>query len=320
MRIFNIMTNQEISKTTKLSREQKTFNQLTAQIEKLQQELKDTSGLLDKQLQYFIKNLYPVAQEAVELRIKAVILLNGFLTISKGLSDHEKEALRQLIINQLHEIFRHQQNDPEGELLEIFNAVSDITYRELADQYLAKLRTIVNVPEEEDKRPVKNRESILEEARKKGIQQLYRQLAKVFHPDLEQDPSRISQKEELMKQLTVAKENGDLMTMLQLELTGIQQEDRLLSGDKLKLYNATLQEQVKDLHLQLQALFLHPRYECLHGMAKSPQALRFIDWKSEKRNLENLKEGLQQIILGLSQDTKKAVKVLKEVIKWNSQV
>jgi hypothetical protein len=330
---------------TKLSREQKVFNQLIQQIAQLQQELKDTSVLLDKQLQYFIKHLFPLMQQVVVLRTKMVVLLNGFMTISKGLSVQEKESLRLLIINQLHEIFRHQQEDPEGELLDIFNAVSDITYQDLTAQYLDKLKAAVNKHQDAgdtgDGYPVKHggqenttsyqrktkkqlrheeRERILEEARRKDVQHLYRQLAKVFHPDLEQDPARISQKEELMKQLTIAREQGDLMTMLQLELSWIQQEDRhpdQLTNETLKLYNITLQEQVKDLQAQIQTLFLHPRYECLQGMAKSPQSLRFIDWKTEKRNLEHLQQGLQQIIAGLPQDTRQAVKVLRAVVKWN---
>jgi hypothetical protein len=309
-----------------LSREQKLFNQLTEQITKLQQALKETGVLLDKQLQYFVKHLYPLVKAVVELRIELVMQLNGFMTISKGLSEQEKEALRLLIIHQLQEVFRYQQDEPEGELLEIFNALSEVTYQELTAQYLARLRAAVNA-EEEDIHPVKKdtirktRERILEEARKKGVQQLYRQLAKVFHPDLEQDPSRISQKEELMKQLTIAKEQGDLLTMLQLELSWIQQEDRhpdKLTNEQLRLYNMTLQEQVKDLQAQIQALFLHPHYEYLQSLAKSPQALPFIDWKSEKRNLENLQIGMQQIIAGLSQETKKAIKVVREVIKWNT--
>jgi hypothetical protein len=287
----------------------KAFDKLTEQLARLKQELADVSALLDKQLQYFIKHMYPLTQEVVALRIQAVLLLNGFMTISKGLSSHEKEALGQLILNQLHEIFRHQQGDPEGELLEIFNAISEVSYHDL---YLAQLKTVVDTPPSKDIYPMKlQREKILEDARQKSIQQLYRQLAKVLHPDLEQDPSLISVKEELMKQLTVAKERGDLLTMLQLELSWMQKDK---SPEQLKLYNVTLREQIKDLQAQIQALFLHPRYACLQGMAKSPQALRFIDWKSEKRNLESLREGMRHIILGLSQEPKKALKVVKQVI------
>lgn len=334
------------SEKADLSKEQQTFNKLTQKIAQLREELKEATIILDKQLQHYIKHMYPLMQQVTGLRAKAVVLMNGFMTLSKGLSEHEKEALRLLIIHQLYDIFRYQQEDPEGELLEIFNALSDITYQDLTEQYLAKLRATAAAHGEEDdpdsSLPMKRtapestatdqrktkkqlqkeeRERLLEEVRKKNVHHLYRQLAKVFHPDLEQDPTRIRQKEELMKQLTIAREQGDLLTMLQLELTWIQEEDRhpdQLTNAKLNLYNITLKEQVKDLQEQIKALFNHPRYEFLQGFAKSPQSVRFIDWKSEKNNLENLQHGLQEIIAGLSQDTKKAVKVIKAVLKWNT--
>lgn len=328
-----------------LSKEQLAFNKLIQKIAQLQQELKETSAILDKQVQYYLKHLYPFMRQVVVLRTKAVLLMNGFMTIPKGLSDHEKEDLRLLILNQLHEIFRYQQDDPEAELLDIFNALSDITYQDLTEQYLAKLRKAAEVPDEEstsnplpmkrtelerpsdDKRKSKQqlrreeRERLLEEVRRKNIHHLYRQLAKVFHPDLEQDPARILQKEELMKQLTIAREQEDLLTMLQLELNWIQEEGRhpdQLTNEKLHLYNITLKEQAEDLQEQINALFHHPRYEFLQGFAKSPQGVRFIDWKSEKNNLENLLQGFQEIIAGLSQDTKRAIKVVRSLLKWNT--
>ncbi|MBW8685234.1 hypothetical protein [Chitinophaga rhizophila] len=329
-----------------LSKEQQTFNKLIQQIASLRQELKETNILLDKQLQHYIKHLYPLMQQIISLRAKAVVLMNEFMMISKGLSGHEKEALRLLILNQLHEIFRYHE-DPDATLLDIFNSLSDVTYQDLTEQYLAKLRAATaaagkDTADDDTTLPMKTtdletasggqrkskkqlqkeeKERLLELARRQNVQQLYRQLAKVFHPDLEQDPARIQLKEELMKQLTIARDQGDLLTMLQLELNWIQQEDthpEHLTNEKLHLYNITLKDQVKDLKEQIKALFYHPRYEFLQGFAKSPQGVRFIDWKSEKNNLEGLQQGLRDIIDGLSMDTKQAIKVLKNILKWNT--
>lgn len=311
-----------------ISKEQQKFNKLKQQIADLRKELAATTAMLDKQRAHYIKHIYPYMQQVTALRTQLVALMNGFMTISKGLSDHEKEDLRQLILLQLEQIFRYQQEDPEGEMLDIFNALSDITYQELTEQYLAKLRKAA-ATEETDTLPAKTKkerfkeekERLLEALRKKDLSQLYRQLAKIFHPDLEQDPNRVKEKEELMKRLVLAKEQDDLMTMLQLEMNWIEQEDRhpdQLSADKLLLYNTTLKEQIKDLQAQINALYHHPRYEFLLGFAKSPQSIPFIDWKSEKNNLDNHLYGLQDIINGLSQETKKAIKVLKGVLKYNT--
>lgn len=312
-----------------LSKEQKTFNKLIQQIAHLRRQLAEVTAVLDRQRQHYIKHIYPFVQQLTELRGQLVILMNGFMTISKGLSDHEKEDLRLLILHMLQDIFRYQQGDPEGELLDIFNALSDTTYHDINEQYLAKLRAAaaseetLPAPVTTDKREryKEEKERLLEVLRRKNIQQLYRQLAKFFHPDLEQDPSRIQLKEDLMKQLVIAKENEDLLTMLQLELQWIEQEDRhpdQLTNDKLNLYNTTLKEQVKELQEQINSLFNHPKYEFLQGFAKTPQSAGFIDWKSEKNNLDNLLYGFRDIIAGLSQDTKSALKILKSVLKHNT--
>lgn len=312
-----------------LTKEQKTFNKLIQQIASLRQELAELTAVLDKQRQHYIRHIYPFVQQLTVLRGQLVVLMNGFMTIAKGLSEHEKEDLRKLILHLLQDIFRYQPGDPEEELLDIFNALSETTYHDINEQYLAKLRAAAAIEEtlpapvttNKRERYKEEKERLLDALRRKNIQQLYRQLAKFFHPDLEQDPSRIQLKEDLMKQLVIAKENEDLLTMLQLELQWIELEDRhpdQVTNDKLNLYNTTLKEQVKELQEQINSLLNHPKYEFLQGFAKTPQSARFIDWKSEKNNLDNLLYGFRDIIAGLSQDTKSALKVLKGVLKHNT--
>jgi hypothetical protein len=105
-----------------------------------------------------------------------------------------------------------------------------------------------------------------EEVRKKSIATIYRELAKVLHPDLEQDPERRQRKIVLMQELTVAYRNNDLHTLLRLELEWVQREagnlDRL-TEEKLAVYNQALTEQVAELERQLNVLPQHPRYHVL---------------------------------------------------------
>ena len=105
-----------------------------------------------------------------------------------------------------------------------------------------------------------------EEIRKKSIATIYRELAKLLHPDLEQDPDRKQQKIVLMQELTVACRNNDLHTLLRLELKWIQREtgnlDRL-TEEKLAVYNHALKDQVAELESQLRLLPQHPRYQVL---------------------------------------------------------
>ncbi len=53
--------------------------------------------------------------------------------------------------------------------------------------------------------------------KKRNLKSLYKQLAKVLHPDLETDPESKLQKEEWMKRLTSAHALGDLRELLSIE-------------------------------------------------------------------------------------------------------
>ncbi len=64
-----------------------------------------------------------------------------------------------------------------------------------------------------------------EEIRKRSIASIYKQLAKVLHPDLEPDNERRQSKVVLMQELTAAYRNNDLHTLLRLELEWIQREE-----------------------------------------------------------------------------------------------
>ena len=110
------------------------------------------------------------------------------------------------------------------------------------------------------------RERLAEELRKKAIATIYKQLARVLHPDLELDAALKAQKQTLMQELTVAYRDNDMHTLLRLELESIQREEGnidKLTDDKLAIYNQTLKEQAQNLEQELHDLPLHPRYQPL---------------------------------------------------------
>ncbi len=107
------------------------------------------------------------------------------------------------------------------------------------------------------------KEKLAAEARAKNINTVYRQLARLFHPDLEQDPELKSKKERLMKELTAAYEAGDLHTILGLELRWLQNHDgdiSRLSNDKLQAYTAALEAQSTEIEAEICVLAHHPRF------------------------------------------------------------
>lgn len=107
------------------------------------------------------------------------------------------------------------------------------------------------------------KEQQTEEARNRNISSIYKQLAKVLHPDLEQDAVIKIEKESLMKQLTVAYKANDLPMLLRLEIQWIHKENNhleTLSESKLAVYIQLLKEQIKELEQECSMLSLHPRY------------------------------------------------------------
>jgi hypothetical protein len=109
----------------------------------------------------------------------------------------------------------------------------------------------------------------VEELRKGTIGAIYRRLAKVLHPDLEQDADLRRRKSTLMQELTAAYASSDLHTLLRLELEWIHHEESdvaRLTDEKLDAYRQLLKEQVAQLEMALFELPQHPRYQPLVGL------------------------------------------------------
>jgi hypothetical protein len=105
-----------------------------------------------------------------------------------------------------------------------------------------------------------------DELKQKNISTIYKQLAKLFHPDLEQDAERKAEKEILMKELTAAYEVKNLHALLTLELQWIHKEnDHLesLTEDKLAIYLQILKEQARDLETEKNNILNQPQYSAL---------------------------------------------------------
>lgn len=103
----------------------------------------------------------------------------------------------------------------------------------------------------------------VEEAKTKDFKSLYKQLAKVLHPDLETDPKLKAQKETWMKRLTTARKHGDLRDMLAIEMEWLGKEANNLmnaSDEKLKIYAMVLKQQTNELKQRTYMLQNAPEY------------------------------------------------------------
>lgn len=118
----------------------------------------------------------------------------------------------------------------------------------LAEEHRSRRKKTVKQLEKEAK--LKQQEQELS----KSIQEIYRKMVAALHPDLEQDEAEKARKTKIMQEVNVAYSEKDLLRLfeLQLELEHID-ESQLgdIAEEKLKLFNKTLQNQLKELEQEI---------------------------------------------------------------------
>lgn len=153
-----------------------------------------------------------------------------------------------------------------------------------------------------------------QETRAKSISAIYKQLAKVLHPDLEQEPQMKTQKENLMKELTRAYQNNDLYTLLRLETDWLRKESShsdALPEEKMKIYIQLLKEQVKELEFSLQMIDSHPRYSSLDRFRDFFTGEIYLNnLPKEKTKIERIIKSLQFNIANMEADSNQGLKII----------
>ncbi|MBN8458304.1 MAG: J domain-containing protein [Verrucomicrobia bacterium] len=154
-----------------------------------------------------------------------------------------------------------------------------------------------------------------EEAKKNDLKSLFKQLAKVLHPDLETDPEAKAHKESWMKRLTTAYAANDLRDMLQIEMEWLGEEAGNLasaSDRKLKVYCAVLKEQIADIRDQTEAIFSEPQYgpirRFIHPYMGTLPPVRMI-----LASLHHVVEGLEKMLEILKTDTPERRKLIHKM-------
>ena len=333
-----------------LNKQQQAFNKLVKKIEQLRMKIKKTSETLDKQLDFYTKEINPEELKLVEKTKDLVKLYYDIHQNKKFLTQQEKKLIKEMMAAELDFILSMESNpddelkaiyqfangetyedsikeqfeEMKGEMESMFNSfgmdidLSDIDpetgQEELARRLKMMQEELQNKQEQNNwqdkprKKTVKQLEKEekgrkMEEARNKNISTIYRQLAKAFHPDLEQDVEKKAEKEVLMKQLTSAYEANDLHTLLKLELEWIHREEEHvneLTNEKLTIYNAVLKEQVQELEQERFMILQHPRYMALNKyLSPFDEDVTKVDLRHEKHEITmgigDLEQSLAQL-------------------------
>ena len=165
-------------------------------------------------------------------------------------------------------------------------------------------------------------QQVIDEMKQKNISTIYRQLAKLFHPDLERDEDRRLEKEELMKQLTEAYETKNLHALLMLELKWIHNENNhieTLTEDKLTIYLEILRQQAIELEQQKWQMLHQPRYHLLvekYGFRPLTYPVKAV--KEDIENLQQFKVTFENDISALQ--SSQALPHLKKMVQeWKEE-
>jgi hypothetical protein len=112
---------------------------------------------------------------------------------------------------------------------------------------------------EREKIQAEKEKAIRDEEKKvtKSVREVYMDLVKTFHPDLEKNEEERIRKTTIMQRVTAAYENNDLLTLLQLQMEFERIEDTHLSSlakDRLLLFNKILRNQASELTVTLDSI------------------------------------------------------------------
>ena len=140
----------------------------------------------------------------------------------------------------------------------------------------------------------------------KSVRALYMDLVKALHPDLEPEEAEKIRKTELLKQVTIAYEANELLTLLrlQLELNRIDQSHlENLAEDQLGYYNKLLREQVRELDDRLyeEQMSLQSFTGRSYYFTPTPAALEY-DYQHQKQQLEQKIRQLVAEVLAFEHD------------------
>jgi hypothetical protein len=258
---------------------------------------------------YANKTFFPRKQERLEIRELIQEFLNEIAKTENGLTDSDlreiygtvhgidyAERERQTLATVKEALTKmFAEVGIEADLSELETATSEADFMAKSEELSARVRRMKQAEMEaahcgETGHHSTDNEQLraAEEFRKRSIATIYKQLARVLHPDLERDRERQKQKIELMQELTVAFRENDLHTLLRLEMQWIEKEGgdvERLTEEKLDVYNEFLTRQVEGLEQRLRDLVFRPRYRSI--LIWENRLAKTMDGPKKKRELDD---------------------------------
>lgn len=336
-----------------LSKEQVAFNRLVKRIKKLQKQILDETNKLEQLNSLYNKEVFPNVLELGKLKIQICHLLHK-KRIDIKLSAAQNQKLDDILLDFLDDAFSVIEPDEatkvlyskysgssyeeelSGQELAVKEEFTDMFYDQFGirldpslltenpdiEKIEAELKKHWEEKEKRKKSKTKSKkqqekeklEQQKEALKNKSIRSIYVALAKVLHPDMEQDDTLKIEKEEMMKKVTVAYENRDMMQLLQLEMQWLNKHDESLNNLEASTLNAyihLLKDQVKELEAELDMLYFNPAFSAVACYRHENVHVAHTQIKREGRNYYELNKKIQSDIYQLEHGTKTKATVIQ---------
>ena len=289
--------------TRSLSKTQSKFNSLVAKIEELKaKKIEFQAKIKEVEIKYH-KQVVPLAIAAKDATVKMVFAVDDafdnykltqkeqdaisrfivsncqdFLSAEGMLDDEQTAALKDLYEKHEGDSFEANNEGQDDMMSDMFEQMFGIKIdpKKLEDEeYMEEMnkqfKSKMGFKEPKERKKSKKqleteaKEKEAEDKMKKDARSIYTQLAKLLHPDTEQDETLREQKEEMMKRVTNAYSENDLYELLQIQLEVEQlNSDSLanVSDDLMGSYVKVLQKQVNELEVEINySLRQNPIYQ-----------------------------------------------------------
>jgi hypothetical protein len=319
-----------------LSKNQILFNKLTAKIESLENLIVQDNLTFDKLLRYYSDEIPKHLLHQANLQFQLAQTF-GRVSAEYKFSKKQLSLFQVAILDLCNQAFK--EFEPTQEQEEFYNKWSNTSYREelenekafineelseflnnnfgidvdltgfdgSPESYMKLDEEVKKKTQQESQRPNKSaRRTSRETAKKveevlknKTLRSIYITLVKILHPDVVQDPVQKAEKEDLMKQVTIAYDQKDLSTLLRLEMEWIHKITEFpehIADEKLRIYISALKERVAALELQRKTQRHHPRFMKIRQYVNLPEKYAIREIMTEQKYLKKQNRSLKMTI------------------------
>lgn len=300
------LTQKKASKNdTPLEKEMRRFNKLVKELEQQEKENEVQKMEDEKYRQLFFSKVQPLLIELAHTQLLFIEKLEAVFYANKFPKNMERSFVAFAIpILQDAAVYLDAARDKMDNFLNwqltLFSKTEQVPAlqqdgpeeTELNEEDYYSRQQTLSWPNDEPKK-------LADEMEKKSIAELYKELAKLIHPDLEQDEAIRYRKEQLMKELTAAKEKEDVHAMLFIKqkadvINKTTSAEKSYSLQLLKLYNSSMKKKLEALKRQLQQKIFHSfgSKESFYSYGKKPLPVE-TRIKYDINNIKELQQNLQ---------------------------